>query len=148
MGNIVEIMTNQAPDTEITVKKYEGFSRNTFLKYFLFVVALKAMFGLMMVSTEGKRTNEICILALALIVPILFYAVAQRLQNIGAEKKWFLLVLIPLLNLLLLIGCLVCPQGYWDTKKLDSTAKISMGAIACSAGILLIICFVMRIVKG
>lgn len=144
----MEIMTNQAPDTETTVKTYEGFSRNTFLKYFLFVVALKAMFGIMMVSTEGKRTNEICILALALIVPILFYAVAQRLQNIGVQKKWFLLVLIPLLNLLLLIGCLVCPQGYWVTKKLDSTAKISMGAMAFSVGILLIICFVMRIVKG
>ncbi len=144
----MEIMINPAPDTETTVETYEGFSRNTFLKYLLFVVALKAMFGFMMVSTEGKRTNEICILALALIVPILFCAVAQRLQHIGVEKKWFFLVLVPPLNLIILIACLIRPEGYWDTKKLDSTAKISIGVIACSVGILSVICFVARIVIG
>ncbi|MDD3847307.1 MAG: hypothetical protein PHC90_13240 [Syntrophorhabdaceae bacterium] len=144
----MEIITNQAPDTETVVKTYEGFSRNTFLKYFFFIIALKVVFALMVVSTQGKRMNEICILAFALIVPISFYAVVQRLKNIGAGQKWSLLVLIPLLNLPLLIGCLICPEGYWNTKKLDLTAKISTGIIACLAGILLIICLVVRMVKG
>ena len=123
----MEDLGNQIPSGETL---YKGFSRTTFLKYFLFIIALKAVFGLMLTNSGSQHLNEILILAFALIVPISFWAVAQRLKNIGVQQKRCVLLLVPVLNFFVLSGCLICPQGYWETKKLDRTGKVSAVIIA------------------
>lgn len=70
-------------------------------------------------------------------IPISFWAVAQRLKNIGAQRKWCILLLVPVINFILLSGYLTRPEGYWETKKLDSTGRISAGAIVILVTVLL-----------
>ena len=59
-----------------------------------------------------------------LIVAILFMIVYYRLKNIGMNPWWCLAMLVPILNLLVGIRCLVCQEGYADTKKLDTAGKV------------------------
>ena len=53
--------------------------------------------------------------------------VAARLQNTGASGWWSLITLVPLLGLVITIPCFVYPEGYKDTRKLDTAGRI----IAC-----------------
>ncbi|MCK9228641.1 MAG: hypothetical protein PHT96_13455 [Syntrophorhabdaceae bacterium] len=132
----MENLGNQILRSEIAC---EGFSRNTFLKYFLFLVAMTALFGIMLVNTGGKHLNEILVLAFALILPISFWAVAQRLKNIRIHRMWCILILVPVINLFVVSGCLICPERYWETKKLDSTGKITAGIIVVLTIVLLVV---------
>lgn len=134
--DIVEDLGNQIPDTEVP---HEGFSRSTFLKYFLFLLAMATVFGLMLVCAGRKYMKEIFILAITLILPIFFWAAAQRLKNIGMKQTWCTLFLVPLINYFLLSGCLVCPKGYWETKKLDRAGRVSAVIIAILTAVLLLV---------
>jgi hypothetical protein len=67
--------------------------------------------------------------AAGLMVALLFTAVSfipvyYRLMNIGMNPWWCLLMLVPIANLLVGIRCLICPEGYADTKKLDTAGKV------------------------
>jgi hypothetical protein len=64
-----------------------------------------------------------------LIVAILFMIIScipvyYRLKNIGMNPLWCLATLVPILNLLVGIRCLVFQEGYADTKKLDTAGKV------------------------
>ena len=54
---------------------------------------------------------------------------AYRLKNIGSSPWWCLGLLVPLLNIFIGFRCLICPEGYADTKKLDTAGKIIAGII-------------------
>ena len=56
-----------------------------------------------------------------------FFIVINRLKNIGRSGWWSLLILVPIANLFVGIPCAIFPEGYQDTKKLDTAGKI----IAC-----------------
>lgn len=60
----------------------------------------------------------------ALSIGLGLVPIVLRLKNIGYSPWWCLLAFIPLINLLLLIRCIVCPEGYADHKKLDTIGKI------------------------
>lgn len=81
--------------------------------------------------------KEILVLAIALILPVSFWAVAQRLKNIGVQQKRCVLLLVPLVNFVVLSACLICPERYWETKKLDSIGRVSAGAIVVLIAVLL-----------
>ena len=48
----------------------------------------------------------------------------------GSNPQWCFVGLIPFLNLLLLLRCLICPEGYADTRKLDTPGKVMTGISA------------------
>ena len=66
-----------------------------------------------------------------LYFPVLIVAVYLRLKNLGSNPVWCILTIVPLINLLVLAPCVVSPEGYNITKKLDTAGKImvSFGAI-------------------
>lgn len=103
---------------------------------------MTAVFAFMQVNVGAKYLKEILILAITLIVPIFFWAVAQRLKNIGIQQMWCVLLLVPVINFLLLSGCFICPEGYLQTKKLDRAGKVSVGIIVILTIILLIACII------
>ena len=69
-------------------------------------------------------------LSLVLLFPIYF-----RLKNIGMNPWWCLVAIVPLANLLISIRCLIFPEGYQDTKKLDTAGKVITGIVLLTATI-------------
>ncbi len=65
------------------------------------------------------------IVAIALAGILVLY----RLKNIGRNEAWAMLIIIPIANLFVTIPCLILPEGYDDTKKLDTAAKIIVGIL-------------------
>ncbi len=53
-----------------------------------------------------------------------FVLVVQRLRNIGMSGWWSLLILVPIANLFITVPCLVYPEGYHHTKKLDTAGRV------------------------
>jgi len=58
-----------------------------------------------------------------------FALVVNRLKNIGMNGWWSLLMLVPVANIFLGVRCLVCPEGYQDTRKLDTAGKAIAGIV-------------------
>lgn len=68
---------------------------------------------------------------------VLLFIVAQRVTNLGSNPWWCLGMLVPFLNILVGLRCLICPEGYTDHKTLDTPGKIIGGIFV--AFILLIV---------
>jgi uncharacterized membrane protein YhaH (DUF805 family) len=75
-----------------------------------------------MASNESLQALVLVVLLLFLVIS--FVPVYYRLQNIGMNPWWCLLMLVPIANLVVGIRCLICQEGYADTKKLDTAGKI------------------------
>lgn len=58
-----------------------------------------------------------------LLIPLFYMLTAYRLKNIGDNPWCCLLMLIPIVNLILQIRCLLFQEGYADTKRLDAAGK-------------------------
>src|SRR5512138_2069339 len=74
---------------------------------------------------EAATGREFGVASLGYIVVILLALalVVSRLRNIGMNRWWSLLALVPIAGCYVLIKCLVCPEGYEATKRLDRTGK-------------------------
>lgn len=81
------------------------------------IVVLTAM-------ANNESLQALVLVALLFFVAISFIPVYYRLQNIGMNPWWCLLMLVPIANLVVGIRCLICQEGYEDTKKLDTAGKI------------------------
>jgi hypothetical protein len=57
-----------------------------------------------------------------IILVLLYY----RVKNIGLSSWTWCLAFIPLINILFLAYCLIVPEGYADTRKLDGRAYLLM----------------------
>jgi uncharacterized membrane protein YhaH (DUF805 family) len=55
------------------------------------------------------------------------YLVVNRLHNIGRSGLWSILIIVPIANFFVGIPCAIFPEGYQDTKKLDTAGKIIAG---------------------
>ncbi|MCH9022028.1 MAG: DUF805 domain-containing protein [Planctomycetes bacterium] len=127
---IEETPTEPSISTEAT-KEYGGIRR---LGYFL------GMFGLGGLNYMFELTDDPVIAPFgSLIVLVLsFFLVVNRLHNIGLSGWWSLLMLVPVANLLVGIRCGICPEGYRDTKKLDTAGRVLAG-IFIAFGVLVVI---------
>jgi len=74
-------------------------------------------------SAEAAGAITIAFGILHLIVVIF------RLQNIGMSGWWSLLMLVPIANLFISVYCLAYPEGYEDSKEMDTAGKIISGVI-------------------
>ena len=68
----------------------------------------------------GKELQEVSRdLAVIIVVSFLFIqwiAAVLRMKNIGHNKWWGTLILIPLVNCFVFIYCLIAPEGYADRE--------------------------------
>jgi|GEM_PF-476958 len=113
------------PTTGHTVARtYGGLNRKTYI-----LGSLGAGIGISLAS--GGSEN-----GLVLIGVISFILAIYRIKNIGASGWWVLLLLAPLVNVLAWIPLVVCQEGYYDAKKLDSRG---LRGIGIAAGFLILV---------
>jgi hypothetical protein len=100
-------------------REYGGIRRREFFFGWLGLLVFNAVLGLVF------QGNEIIYLSRILIsLVVMGGLIIARLENIGWNWKWSLLIPVPVFNLFLLFSTYMLPEGYKDTKKLDSTGKI------------------------
>lgn len=112
-------------------KNYGGIHRTG---YFFGMLALAVVSAICSAATEGElgiAPGEPSIAPLGGIITIgfAFLIVVNRLKNIGMSGWWSLLILVPVANLFIGIKCAMCPEGYQDTKKLDTAGKVIAGVL-------------------
>ncbi|MFN7878346.1 MAG: hypothetical protein ACK5PB_23720 [Pirellula sp.] len=70
-------------------------------------------------ALQSLSLGGIIVFLILSLIPVYY-----RLMNIGMNPWWCLLMMVPIANLFIGIRCLVCQEGYEDTKKLDTAGKI------------------------
>jgi uncharacterized membrane protein YhaH (DUF805 family) len=117
------------PTSAGTTRTYGGIRRTG---YWLGMFGL-AMLNLMFTQAEDLR---LVVTGFLIVIPLCFVLVINRLHNIGTNGWWSLLILVPIASLFVGIPCAICPEGYADTKQLDSAGSILAGifiALLCLA---------------
>jgi len=114
-------------------KNYGGIRR---LGYFLGMIGVAVINAVFTSAAQGE--SGIAFLGMIITVTASFILVVNRLHNIGKSGWLSLLIIIPIANLFVGIPCLVLPEGYQDTKKLDITGKVIVG-ILIGLGVLTIV---------
>lgn len=137
----VSFGSTQAPSPHsVGPKEYGGIGR---LVYIGGLIGLNIVLGLMGVGVVfllGPESLAAVIVLVRIGGFVLSLALmAQRLINIGTNPWWVLGMLVPILNLLIGVRALICPEGYADHKTLDTPAKIIVGILLAFIGVIL--CF-------
>ena len=109
--------------TAATTRHYGGLRR---LPYFGIGIVLQlAQIGLAATGNEGLILAGLGVGIIGAIVTAVL-----RTQNIGGNKWWGLLIIVPLANLIIAVRCLIYPEGYADTRELDTAGKVIAGILA------------------
>lgn len=103
-------------------KNYGGIHRTG---YFFGMLGLTVIGNILIVASLDVPAIIYFIQIIA--IALSFVLVVNRLHNIGMNGWWSLLILVPLANLFIGVKCVMCPEGYQDTKKLDTAGKIIAG---------------------
>lgn len=103
-------------------REYGGIGRTAFA---LMWVGLWFAAELLFSRFEDERTLVQCIAGISILLTVIL--IIQRLGNTGQSPWILLLIFVPVLNIVLLIALpyylLLAPEGYAQSKKLDSGAK-------------------------
>jgi len=123
-------LTNSQPTTgEIEQQRNYGGIRR--LGYFFGTLGLSASLQIYMGIFHLKPDPTTIFIELfiefILVLSLTFVLVVNRLRNIGMSGWWSVGMLVPIANVYLGVKCLACPEGYQDTKKLDSAGKVIAG---------------------
>ncbi|GAB6164653.1 hypothetical protein JCM19992_06530 [Thermostilla marina] len=129
-------------------RSYGGMGR---LQYFL--AGLGASFGIGFVGglAGSMMENPAPAILGAQILAVLVQLVlaSQRLQNIGWSPGFAFLLLVPVANFVIGMCLLILPEGYADTKRLDTAGKIVGGILLGVIGLFfLFIVFAMLAALG
>ncbi len=112
------------------VKEYNGIGR---LAYVGILFGLQIAFKFAAVPIIQKSMSEAILdLCLILYLGVLFAATSLRLQNIGHNGWLSVLLIVPIANLVIVFRCYVYPPGYFQTKQLDTAARIMIGVFFVS----------------
>ncbi|MFC1739295.1 DUF805 domain-containing protein [Planctomycetota bacterium] len=103
-------------------KNYGGIHRTG---YFFGMLGVTVIYGILVAAARGEPGAAL--LGQIIVLAVSFILLANRLHNIGKSGWMSLLILVPFANLYIWIICSVCPEGYHDTKKLDTAGKIIAG---------------------
>lgn len=104
-----------------TLRDYGGIGR---LAYVLCIVGLTVLQALVTAATTGGPGESLVLPVMLLFAFITLIPVYYRLKNVGMNPWWCLLALIPLANLIIGARCLIFPEGYQDTRQLDTPGKV------------------------
>jgi len=118
--------------------KHPGIERNPY------VGIIFGMAFTQSILMEVARANEL--IAPMLFTFVLFWllsliAVYYRLKNIGVNPAWCVLMLVPVLNLFIGFFCMICQEGYAETKKLDGPGRVTaiIGVGVFLAGLIFVV---------
>jgi len=114
-------------------KNYGGIRR---LGYFFGMIGVAVINAVFTGAAQGE--SGIAFLGLIITVVASFILVVNRLHNIGKSGWLSLLIIVPIANLFVGIPCLIFPEGYQDTKKLDTAGKVIVG-ILIGLGVLAVV---------
>jgi hypothetical protein len=115
--------TPPAPTAPAINIKHKGIGRPAYVGSLIGISILAAF--LLPAEPESSDGDMVIFLTSALLlIPVAF-----RLQNIGKNVWWTILIFIPLANIYIGALCLFAPAGYQQTKKLDTFAKILLSLI-------------------
>lgn len=107
-------------------KEYGGIGRLTYFLSFLGVGILSSIVETARIVNSASFVFSIVILGVLIILTIL------RLQNIGRSRWWSVLLPIPIIGFFIVIlPCLVCQEGYEETKVLDRTGSVINVVLFC-----------------
>ena len=106
-----------------TKKNYGGIGRLAYVGCLVALGLIQALLSAATPTVEGYS-------ALAFVFAVLqFVPVVFRLKNIGMTGWWAILMLVPLANLVIGGYCLACPEGYQDSKELDTAGRVIVAVI-------------------
>ncbi|BDS08107.1 hypothetical protein NT6N_31470 [Oceaniferula spumae] len=111
---------NSAFSTDMP-KVYGGIGRlSLFLQTILYV--LGCVIAGVVIGLIGAPFLIFVVILVALIMVIRLSCL--RLKNLGMNGWWVLLIFVPIVNSFFNIMLLSCPQGYSDTRKMDTVGII------------------------
>lgn len=117
--SVTEVVGDHIPGRE-----YGGIRR---LQYFGFSIGLGFANNILQMLMINAGVEGAVILLGVIGFGIGIYLAVLRLQNLGYSGWWALGMFVPLLNILVGLRCLACPEGYADHKTLDTAAKVIIG---------------------
>lgn len=103
-------------------RKYGGIRRGAYFWLCLLIgvannIIVKAL------AQERTGTEVAVMLFFAFSTAASIAIVWPRLKNIGVNPWWSLLSIVPVVNLFIAYGCLVCQEGWVEVRRLDSTGR-------------------------
>ena len=122
-------------------KGYGGIRR---LGYFFGMTGVAVINAVFTGTAQGEPS--IAFFGIIVISVLPFVLIVNRLHNTGMSGWWSLLTLVPIVNLFVGVRCLMCPEGYQDTKILDTAGKVIAGIII-GPGILAVVGLVVYFAK-
>lgn len=131
-------------------KKYGGIRRLAFFFYLVFsgIMTMIARITIGAFFILPRREDPPAVLfggliylaCLVVYIGVVLLLGWLRLTNIGATNPaWCIGLLVPMLNVVIGIRCLVCPEGYDDHRELDPPGKLVLGLTLASVIMLLIL---------
>ncbi|MCA9082710.1 MAG: DUF805 domain-containing protein [Planctomycetaceae bacterium] len=116
-------------DTELAMdqqqlRDYGGLRRLPYFGYAFLVGIINNI--LQQVAISAGIPELLIVLGILGLVATLWLAV-QRLKNLGYSGWWAIGLIVPILNILVGLRCLACPEGYADHKTLDTAGKTIIG---------------------
>lgn len=124
------------PPTLDLLGRYGGIGR---LVYFVGSCAVAIVFNGVLSYVAYARADKVAAIepeasldVVQIVSNILYlggvlYLCALRMKNCGYSQLWCLGILVPLLNILVAVRAIACPEGYADHHKLDTAGKILIG---------------------
>lgn len=119
-----------------TPRHYGGIRR---LPYLGIMIGLAVLQNIVMTAAAAVGSGAGILFVGLLFMIVSFVPVYYRLMNVGMNPWWCLLMIVPIANLFVGIRCLICPEGYADTGKLDTAGKIVTGIILGLFGLLILL---------
>ncbi|MBN2285886.1 MAG: DUF805 domain-containing protein [Tissierellales bacterium] len=104
------------------IRHYSGVGR-----LFYFIVIFGSILVLGMLSPVSDEYDQVGLPIGIFVIHIVITAL--RLQNIGRSPALSLLLFVPILNLVVTVPCFFAPEGYADTKQLDTVGKVIISLI-------------------
>jgi hypothetical protein len=122
--------------SEIAECNYGGIGRTTFFLLVLGIICLLNIgsivtlllwqgFGVIVQDFSSNLGFPIAMIFLFLSL----LTVHHRLKNIGMSPSWSLTMFVPVVNFFMLAACLILPEGFAKTKKLDGAGRFLLGVL-------------------
>lgn len=132
MNNPYEPSSVEAPaPAQVVPGDYGGITRG---QYFLFGFLNGLVQGFF-----GETPVGLLVVIVGLLVSLSL--IFLRIKNLGYSGLYFLLVFVPIINILPLFQAAICPTGYAVTKKLDTIGTVLAGLILLAIALPLLFIF-------
>lgn len=113
---------DQRLEATLGIRRYGGIGRLAYLGIAIVLGVVQNVVAELFARDDNTRFGILVVNIAFLFLSVI--PVYYRLTNTGMNPWWCLLLIVPIANLFIVIRCLVCQEGYEDTKKLDTAGKV------------------------